>query len=153
GSLPLHKDGTRYNLGPIDHRPVQRALLDALEAWLKDGTAPPDSVYPKLSAGQLTVLDGLKFPAIDGVKAPQHPRLARKLDFGPQFEKQGIVLREPPKIDGAYRLLVPQVDSDGLDQGGIRLPEMAAPLATITGWNLRAPERGAPLEMAEFSGS
>jgi hypothetical protein len=45
------------------------------------------------------------------------------------------------------------VDADGLDRGGIRLPEIAVPLATITGWNLRAPERGAPEEMVEFLGS
>ena len=50
-------------------------------------------------------------------------------------------------------LLVPQVDADGIDLGGIRLPEVAVPLATITGWNLRAPERGASEEMVEFLGS
>jgi hypothetical protein len=45
------------------------------------------------------------------------------------------------------------VDADGLDRGGIRLPELAAPLATVTGWNLRAPERGSSGEMVEFLGS
>jgi hypothetical protein len=152
GSLPLHKDGTRYDLGPIDHRPVQRALLEALQAWIKDGAAPPDSVYPKLAAGELTSPKALQFP-VPGVTVPEHPRIARKEDLGPQFENQGIVLREPPQILGAYPLLVPQVDADGIDRGGIRLPEVAVPLATITGWNLRSPERGASQQMAEFDGS
>ncbi len=48
---------------------------------------------------------------------------------------------------------MPQVDADGIDLGGVRLPEASVPLATLTGWNLRAPERGAPAELAEFYGS
>ena len=152
-SLPMAKSGTRYYVNPVDHRPVQRALLAALQAWVKDGTAPPASVYPKIAEGQLTGLDGLKFPAIADVIVPRHPRLARRLDFGPEFEKKGIILQLPPKVSGAFPLLVPQVDADGNDVGGIRLPELAVPLATITGWNLRAPERGAPEEMTEFYGA
>ena len=152
-ALPLVKAGTRYLVNPVDHRPIQRALLAAMQAWLKDGTAPPASVYPKLAEGQLTAPAGLKFPAIEGVRPPQHPRPARRLDFGAQFTTAGIDTVEPPVVRGAFPVLVPQVDADGIDLGGIRLPEVAVPLATLTGWNLRAPERGAPGEMAEFLGS
>ena len=56
-------------------------------------------------------------------------------------------------MTGAFPVLVPQVDADGIDLGGVRLPEVSVPLATLTGWNLRAPERGAPAELAEFYGS
>jgi len=157
GSLPPARQGTRYLRNPVDQRPVERALLAAMQAWLKDGTAPPPSVVPRLASGQLTRLDGLRFPAIpDGggvVRPPLHPRVARRLDFGREFASFGMATREPPGILGAYPVLVPQVDADGIDQGGIRLPELAAPLGTITGWNLRAPERGAPEELAEFYGS
>ncbi|MGP8243105.1 MAG: alpha/beta hydrolase domain-containing protein, partial [Bryobacteraceae bacterium] len=152
-SLPLVKQGTEYAIDVVDHRPVQRALLAAMEAWIRDGIAPPASVYPRIAEGQLTSLAGLKFPAIDDVKPPRHPRVARRLDFGPEFESQGVILREPPQVTGAFPLLVPQVDADGIDLGGVRLPEVAVPLATLTGWNLRAPERGAAAEMAEFYGS
>jgi hypothetical protein len=151
--LPLARQGTRYPINVVDHRPVQRALLAALEAWVKDGVAPPPSVYPRLAEGQLTGLAGLRFPAIEGVTPPEHPRVARRLDFGPEFETRGVILREPPKVTGAFPVLVPQVDADGIDLGGVRLPEVAVPLATLTGWNLRAPERGAAGEMAEFYGS
>ncbi|HEX3747103.1 MAG TPA: alpha/beta hydrolase domain-containing protein [Bryobacteraceae bacterium] len=153
GSLPLAKRGTVNDLDVVDHRPVQRALLADLKAWVKDGVAPPDSVFPHLAAGQLTALAGLRFPALEGVQTPQHPRVARRLDFGPEFESRGVILQEPPKVTGAYPLLVPQVDADGIDLGGVRLPEVAVPLAAFTGWNLRAPERGGAIELAEFYGS
>jgi hypothetical protein len=48
---------------------------------------------------------------------------------------------------------VPQTDADGIDLGGIRPPEAAVPLATLTGWNLRAAGRGASTELAEYYGS
>ena len=152
-SLPLVKQGTRYLVNPVDHRPVQRALLAGFQAWIKDGTAPPPSVFPKIAEGELTALEGLKFPKIEGVDVPKHPRLARKLDFGPEFAEQGTITKEPPQVAGAWPLLVPQVDADGIDLGGIRLPEVAVPLATITGWNLREPGIGAPDEMVAFNGS
>jgi hypothetical protein len=152
-SLPLIKQGTQYLMNPMDHRPIQRALLANMQAWIKDGAAPPPSVYPKFSENQLTPLAGLKFPAIAGVTTPQHPRSARRLDFGDEFETRGIILQEPPKVNGVFPVLVPQTDADGIDLGGIRLPEAAVPLATLTGWNLRAPERGASAELAEFYGS
>ncbi len=152
-SLPLVKQGTEYLMNPVDHRPIQRALLADLQAWIKDGVAPPPSVYPKISEGQLTPLAGLKFPAIEGVSTPRHPRSARRLDFGPEFETKGIILQEPPKVTGAFPVLVPQTDADGIDLGGIRLPEAAVPLATLTGWNLRSADRGASAELAEFYGS
>ena len=153
GSLPLAKRGTQNELNPVDHRPVQRALLADIELWVKDGVAPPPSVYPRLAGGQLTRLAGLRFPAIAGVQVPRHPRVARRLDFGPDFDARGVILEEPPKVAGAFPVLLPQVDADGIDLGGVRLPELAVPVATITGWNLRAPERGAPAELAEFYGS
>jgi hypothetical protein len=152
-NLPLSKQGTQFDINVVDHRPVQRALLAALEAWVKDGAAPPASAYPHIAAGELTTLDGLQFPKMEGVATPRYPRVARRLDFGVDFETHGVILQEPPKVRGAFPVLVPQVDADGIDLGGVRLPEVAVPLATLTGWNLRAPSRGAPAEIAEFYGS
>ena len=40
-------------------------------------------------------------------------------------------------------------DDDGNEIGGLRLPEVAVPLATYTPWNWRASEIGAPDEMAD----
>ena len=41
-------------------------------------------------------------------------------------------------VTRSYRILVPKVDGDGNELGGIAQPEVAVPLATYTGWNLRA---------------
>ena len=59
-------------------------------------------------------------------------------DFGPLFD-QGILSTLPPVITaGAYPVFVPATDADGNDLAGIHLPEVAAPLATYSGWNVRA---------------
>src|SRR5262249_42917706 len=59
-------------------------------------------------------------------------------DFGPMFD-QGILTVLPPVPTGfVYPGFVPKTDRDGNDIAGIRLPEVAAPLATYTGWALRA---------------
>ena len=41
----------------------------------------------------------------------------------------------PSRPTGAYRTLVCRVDADGNEAAGIRLPDIAVPLATYTGWN------------------
>jgi hypothetical protein len=151
-SLPIAKSGTKYDVNPLDQRPIQRALLAAFQGWVADGTAPPPSRYPKIAAGELASIDRVKIP-VPGITTPKHPRRARKLDFGPDLALKGIITKEPPEVQGEWPLLVPQVDADGIDRGGIRLPELQVPVATITGWNLRAPERGASEEMVEFLGS
>jgi hypothetical protein len=49
----------------------------------------------------------------------------------------------PPQRKGPqYATLVPQVDRDGNDLGGIRLPYLQAPLGTFTGWGLLKQELG-----------
>ena len=50
-------------------------------------------------------------------------------------------------------LLVPQVDRDGNELSGIRLPNVAVPLATYTGWNFRDPSIGQPGELLPLTGS
>ena len=64
-----------------------------------------------------------------------------------------ITASEPPKVGQAFPVLLPQVDEDGNDRAGVRLPEIAAPLATYTGWNLRDSSIGAPHERVPFEGS
>ena len=44
----------------------------------------------------------------------------------------------PTTVAGkAYPILVPKLDADGNEIAGIRLPSVAIPRATLTGWNLR----------------
>jgi hypothetical protein len=53
----------------------------------------------------------------------------------------------------AFPVLVPQVDEDGNERDGVRSPELAVPLATYTGWNLRDPSSGASDQPISFEGS
>jgi hypothetical protein len=148
---PPHKD-TQNSSNPNPYTWSMRAMLVEMNDWIKDGTAPPPSIYPKVSADQAVTLGAVQFPKIPGVAFPARTQRAWRVDYGPQFAA-GIVTQEPPKLGAAYATLVPQVDRDGNELGGIRMPEIQAPLATYTGWNLRAPEIGAPDEMYSMQGS
>ena len=75
-----------------------------------------------------------------------------RLDFGPDWAR-GIVTIEPPTIGMPFVSLVPVVDEAGNDRAGIRLPEIAVPLATHTGWNYRRAAIGAPDRLASEIGS
>jgi alpha/beta hydrolase family protein len=85
-------------------------------------------------------------------------------DYGPDFYETGIPTVNPPVItvvpgelplggDGSVRTTtyqdnpangpiypsyVPKTDADGNDIAGVRLPDVAVPLATYTGWALRS---------------
>ena len=61
------------------------------------------------------------------------------MDFGPEYNKTRIITDEPPRLGAPYAVLVPQVNTDGNDVSGIRLPEVAVPLGTYTGWNVTIP--------------
>ena len=50
-------------------------------------------------------------------------------------------------------MLVPQVDADGNDLPGIRMPEIAVPLATYLGWNFMNERSGPTNELAALTGS
>ena len=75
-----------------------------------------------------------------------------RLDFGPGWAR-GLVAIEPPRLGPAFVSLVPAVDEAGNGRGGIRLPQVAVPLATHTGWNYRRPSIGAPDRLASEIGS
>jgi alpha/beta hydrolase family protein len=56
----------------------------------------------------------------------------------------------PARIDNVYGALVCAVDGDGNEVAGLRLPPIAVPLGTYTGWNLY---RAQPGELADRDGS
>jgi hypothetical protein len=131
-----------------------RAMLDALDAWATHGTEPPASRVPRRADGTLVPFAEWKrqFPAIPGVPVPRGPSALPRLDWGPDAGRG--VLREPPEVlpGEGYAVLVPAVDADGNDVAGVRAPMVEAPLATYTGWNLRARGQGEGA-MHEFTGS
>ncbi len=152
-AFPPARTGTRNPVNPNDYRWPMRALLSAMNRWLTEGVEPPSSCYPRIAAGELVPLENLRFPKIPGLALPSRIHKAWRVDYGPEFRSKGIVSFEPPKIGKEFPVLVPQVDEDGNELSGIRLPEIAVPLATYTGWNLRAPELGAADELYSMAGS
>lgn len=131
----------RHPSNPLDTSALLRALLDALDAWVTHGTAPPPSRVPRRADGTLVSAKELAthFPSIPGAACPRNPNRLSVIDFGPGYASGRFDL-EPPHEDREreYTVLVPQVDADGNDQAGIRTPHIAVPLATYTGWNFRA---------------
>ncbi len=143
---------SRHRQNPNPVRWFWRAMITSMDRWVRDGVQPPPSRHPRLADGTLVPLSRLRFPRVPGARVPRHPVRAWRLDFGPEWA-QGIIGRQPPGRGKPFPLLVPQVDRDGNDLGGVRLPELREPLATYTPWNQRDPSIGAPDEMVSFLGS
>jgi hypothetical protein len=117
-----------------------RALLLDLDEWVAKGAKPPDSAYPHLGR-DLVARDRVVFPKIPGIAFPAWMPRNWRMDYGPDFLTKGIISVEPPKLGAAYATLVPQANRDGIDLGGIMIPEVAVPLGTFTGWNYLVPVR------------
>lgn len=136
GTQHAGRTGLRADLGPCMNprnphspAPALRALLVALDAWVSNGTQPPASRVPSLSAKTLVEAAKTGFPALpDTTVATFINEIAL---FGDWVH--------PRQLPSPYRGLVAAVDSDGNELAGIRLPDIAVPLGTYTGWNLYKP--------------
>jgi hypothetical protein len=153
GAFPPARGEAQNMANPNNYRWTLRALLMALDAWVQFGEEPPASRYPKIADGGLVRLDAVAFPKVPGVQFPTRIQQAWHVDYGEEFRTAGIVTVEPPKVGSAFPMRVPQVDVDGNETAGIRMPATAVPLATYTGWNLRSAEIGAPDELYSMTGS
>ena len=130
---------------PVDYTLSLRALLVSLDAWVREGTAPPASRHPRLADRTLVRAQDVAFPAIPGVQSPR--------TIAPARRASNALLPSNGGEGAAQPLLVSQVDADGNELGGIRLPEVAVPLATYTGWNFRTPEIGGTTRLIGNTGS
>ena len=137
---------------PLPIRFFWRAMIANMDAWARTGTTPPPSAYPTISAHTLVPLREVAFPRIPHVELPSETNTAYRLDYGPNW-RNGILAVQPPHVGEPFPVLVPQVDADGNELGGIRLPEISVPLATYTGWNLRDPSIGGAWQRLAMEGS
>ena len=137
---------------PLPIKYFWRAMITNMDAWVRSNTPPPPSSYPRIADGNLVPLREYALPAIPGVNRPHEASEAWRVDFGPNW-RSGILSLQPPKVGEPYPVLVPQVDADGNERDGVRLPEFSVPLATYTGWNLRDPSIGAPDQRVAFEAS
>jgi len=152
---PPSKGPGKYAANPADYKPFLRALLLALDRWVTTGAEPPPSVIPTI--GEATLVDWHRkatgFPAIPSVEYPgviQQPSL---FDYGPLWLSRGIIDKHPPGVLGEYKVLVPRCDVDGNVLGCLLPAEVAVPVATHTGWNLRSKNAGAENELVSLKGS
>ena len=140
-----------------DPNPALRALFIALDEWVSLGVLPPMSEVPRASDEDVAVFsvaqpdglgvvpqDELGWPDIPGVTYSGIITVRHLFDWGPLF-KDGILTINPPDFSGpVYPSFVSKVDEDGNELAGVRLPPVAAPIATTSGWALRAPAFGGP---------
>ncbi len=119
---------------PLEYWWTLRALLLAMDRWIREDAPPPVSQYPRLADGTLVPARGVGFPKIPGVRSPDAIPAGR----------QGAV---------SVPFLVGKIDADGNEIAGVRVPESAVPLATYTGWNFRAPAIGGAGEVVSLAGS
>ena len=145
----------RYSLNTLDHRPVLRALLVALDRWVTTGELPPPSAYPRIDDGTLVGFETYRrsFPKIPGVTPPDAMYVPRRLDFGSRWKTEGIADIVPPAVGEPLGVKVPAIGRDGNEIAGVQLPDVAVPLATFAGWNVRGAAAGAEGALSRWSGS
>jgi hypothetical protein len=146
------KGACQQFLNPLDSSPVQRAMFLALDDWANKHIMPPPSMVPKFSnhtfAASTSQAD-VGFPSIPGVTYTGLKTTRYRFDYGPNFYSTGIMTINPPVGSGPiqtdnpawgpiYPSFVPTTDADGNDIAGVRLPDVTVPLATYTGWAVRA---------------
>ncbi len=116
---------------------IDRALVPALEAWVAKGVAPPASQYPSVAAGTLAPpadRTAVGFPDLSAAGYPYYGDL-----YNPLTVTDYANAIPEPHLSQPYTVLVSKTDEDGNERGGIRVPEIAAPLATYPDWNVRGP--------------
>jgi hypothetical protein len=127
---------------PHSATPALRALFVDLEEWVADGVPPPASRVPAASMGTAVPAASVRLPRVKGFAHPP----------GGNPVTAPVDWIDPPEggDDALYETYVSQVDEDGNEVAGIRLPPIAVPLGTYTGWNLY---RAQPQELADRDGS
>jgi hypothetical protein len=134
-------DPGSFATNPNPERETDRALYVALVDWVVKNVQPPASVYPHIGNGTLVAANSAAMgwpnipnsPKPDGVVNP-----VLDYDYGPEFrynDESGVITNVPPAVRHVIPTLVPKVDADGNETGGIPSLLQRVPLGTYTGWN------------------
>jgi hypothetical protein len=126
---------------PNPERETDRALYVAPVDWVVKNTPPRPSVYPRVGDGTLVQAKSatMGWPNIPNSAKPDgvvNPVL--DYDYGPEFrysDESGVIANAPPAIKRVIPTLVPKVDADGNELGGVASLLQRVPLGTYTGWN------------------
>ena len=157
-TAPLNCPGNNWGRGTLRANPVPSTALTnrmrlALRDWVTKGTPPPDSVWPHMRGprGSRDLVEATQeamgfpsgIPGIpDSIFKPENfifPIF--DYDWGPSFDEfnaTGVPTNEPPPIKSVIKMMVPRVDADGNEMGGVPTVQRDAPLGTYLGWNITA---------------
>ena len=131
----------------MPHGEIVNALTVHFRDWVMRNTPPPDSRYPTLRERQLVEANktAMGFPTIPGLRAtapePGFINPVLDYDWGTGFDPNdgsGVQGSTTPRIKQVIKMLVPKVDADGNEIGGVPVVLREAPLGTYTGWNITA---------------
>jgi hypothetical protein len=138
---------------PVPATQLVNRLRVALREWVLNGTEPPPSVWPRMRGpkGERTLVEAnqaaMGFP--NGIPEIKYSIFQPEnfvfpifdYDFGPDFDHfnaTGVPTKVPPGINAVVKTLVPKVNSDGNELGGVPTVLNDAPLGTYLGWNITA---------------
>jgi hypothetical protein len=88
--------------------------------------------------------EAMGFPSIPGIPAGVPSNFIMPVldyDWGHHFnysDTSGVPTKQPPPIKRVIKMLVPRVDADGNEIGGVPVVLRDAPLGTYLGWNITA---------------
>ena len=120
---------------------TRRALFLHLVEWVKNGTPPPPSSYPRVTDGTLVAPTSaaMGWPAIPGAPTPDNVmNVLMDYDYGPDFrynDQSGVMTNVVPPIRQIIPTLAGKVDDDGNEVAGLKSVLLQAPLGTYTSWN------------------
>ncbi|MDH5288719.1 MAG: alpha/beta hydrolase domain-containing protein [Acidimicrobiia bacterium] len=156
GDLTIQGTRGANLLNMVDYRPLYRAALVNLNAWIAEGAEPPPSAVPRWSDGTAATREDVlaALASIPGaaLPAPDEMPVMRALDLGPEAGS-GVGRYPAVPFGPPYPTAVSAVDGDGNEVAGVAMPDVTVPLATHTGFNPRHPEMGAPGQLMEYFGS
>jgi hypothetical protein len=150
--------GNNFGHGTLRANPVPSTQLVnrlrlALRDWVMHGTPPPPSRWPLMRGpkGERTLVEATKqamgFP--DGIPEIKYSIFDAEnfifpvfdYDWGPDYdhsEASGVPTNAPPPIRRVIKMMVPKVNADGNELGGVPTVHNEAPLGTYLGWNVTA---------------
>ena len=150
--------GNNWGTGTLRANPVPATGLvnrmrAALRDWVVNGTPPPPSRWPLMlgAKNERNLVEPTKaamgFPSgvpgiPDSIFLPENFVFpVFDYDWGPDydhFEASGVPGNAPPPILHVIKMMVPRVDADGNELGGVPTVQRDAPLGTYLGWNITA---------------
>lgn len=138
----------------IDYSPLLRACLANLDEWVRKGIEPPMSSHPRLDDGTAVPAQIIRktFEQIPNANYPARIAIPHRRDYALKDEVEQIQ-KMPPSVGKEFGTLLPAVDQDGNEIPGIRLPEVAVPIGTYTGWTLRHKDIGGDTQLLMYAGA